>query len=60
MCMEYACTVATVLFRQSCAFISADKSKEKSQEEELQKFRTGKMYFFLQRLDGHKLPIRSS
>lgn len=60
MCMEYACTVATVLLLQSCTFISADKSKEKSQEEELQKFRTGKMYFFLQRLDGHKLPIRSS
>lgn len=44
ICMHSGYCIVT-----TCSFISADKSKEKSQEEELQKLRTGKLYFFLWR-----------
>lgn len=52
ICMHIGYCIVT-----TCEFISADKSKEKSQEEELQKFRTGKLlqYFFLQKLDGQQI-----
>lgn len=47
ICMHIGFCIVT-----TCKFISAYKSKEKSQEEELQKFRTGKLLFFLWKLDG--------